>query len=221
MEYKKIINLLDNAPNQPSKFRTKNWVLINDDARGSYNKNSQGKFKTSMLKSSLCDYSDTYVVITTDGTGVHDTEKWLEERNKGVIFKNWAPFTDCISEINNTQIENAKELDVVMPINKLIEYSNNYLKTSGSFLQYYRDNSDDNIVNSDSFKFKIQVTGKTPAAGNIKDVKIALPLKHLSNFWGTLEIPLINCEINPILTWPDNCVIFSATGKTRVLWMSL
>ena len=69
-----------------------------------------------------------------------------------------------------------------MPINKLIEYSNNYLKTSGSFLQYYRDNSDDNIVNSDSFKFKIQVTGKTPAAGNIKDVKIALPLKHLSNF---------------------------------------
>ena len=63
MEYQKIINLLDNTPNQPSKFRTKNWVLINDDARGSYNKNSQGKFKTSMLKSSLCDYSDTYILV--------------------------------------------------------------------------------------------------------------------------------------------------------------
>ena len=131
MEYQKIINLLDNAPNQPTKFRTKNWVAINDDSRGTYNTNSQIKFKTSMLKSSLFNYSDAYILvsgtITITGVGVDDAAKRLDERNKGVIFKNCAPFTDCISEINNTQIDNAKYRDVVLPMYNLIEYRDNYL----------------------------------------------------------------------------------------------
>ena len=82
MEYQKIINLLDNTPNQPSKFGTKKWVEINDDARGTYNKDSQIKFKTSMLKSSLCDYSDAYILvsgtITIDGAGADDNENRLD-----------------------------------------------------------------------------------------------------------------------------------------------
>ena len=101
---------LDNTPSQPTKFRTKNWVEINDDARGTYSTNSQIKFQTSMLKSGLCDYSDAYILVsgTITGNGDNDTVKRADEREKGVIFKNCAPFIDCISEINNTQIDNAK-----------------------------------------------------------------------------------------------------------------
>ena len=104
MECQKIINLLDNTPNQANKFSTKNWVEINDDARGTYNTNSQIKFKTSVLKSSLCDYSDAYILVT--GTmSFEDTSAAggaASNTNKNVTFKNSAPFTDCISEINNT-----------------------------------------------------------------------------------------------------------------------
>ena len=116
--------------------------------------------------------------------------------------------TDCISEINNTKLDNAKYIDVVMPMYNLIEYSDNYSKTSGSLWQYYRDDPNDNITQSESFKFKIKITGRTPAAGNTKDVEIAVPLKYLSNFWRTLEMSLINCEINLILTWSGDCYFF-------------
>ena len=131
------------------------------------------------------------------------------------MFKNCAPFTDCISEINNTQIDNAKYIDVVMPMYNLIEYSDNYSKTSGSLWQYYKDDPNDNLTDSKSFKYKVKITGKTPAGGNTKDVEIIVPLKYLSNFWRTLEMSLINCEINLILTWSEDCVISSATGATK------
>ena len=126
MEYQKIINLLDNTPNQPSKFRLKDWVQINVDARGTYNTNSQIKSKTSMLKSSLCDYA--YILVsgtkTSTGAGTDGNAKRADEIKKGVTFRNCTPFTDCISVINNTQINNAKDLDVAMPVYNFIEYSN-------------------------------------------------------------------------------------------------
>ena len=124
-----MINLLNNTPNRPSKFRTRNWIEINDKSRGTYNTNSQIKFKTSMLKSSLCDYSDAYILvsgtITITRDGDNDAAKLADERHKGVKFKTFAPFTDCINEINNTRIDNAK--NGVMPMFNLIEYSDNYL----------------------------------------------------------------------------------------------
>ena len=136
MEYQKIANLIDDTSNQPSKFSTRNWVEINDESRGAYNVNSQIKFKTTMLKSSLCDYSDAYILVkgTTviNGRGADDAARRAEERDKGVAFKNCALFINCISEINNTQIDNAKNIDIVMPTHNLIEYSDNYAKTSGS-----------------------------------------------------------------------------------------
>ena len=131
MEYKNIINLLDNTANQPTRFSTNNWVEINDDARGTYNTSSPIKFKTSMPTSSLCNYSDAYllvswiITITGERWKKKVAAKQLDERNEGVIFKNCAPFTDCISEINNTQIDNANDLDVVMLIYNLIKYSYN------------------------------------------------------------------------------------------------
>ena len=138
MEYQKIANLQDNrASNQPSKFRTKNWVEINDVSREEYTAGSDIKFKTTMLRSSLCDYADAYILvkgtITITGAGDDAAARRADERNKGVIFKNCAPFTKCISKTNDAEIDNAQDIDIVMPMYNLIEYSNNYLKTSGSY----------------------------------------------------------------------------------------
>ena len=130
-------------------------------------------------------------------------------------MKNCAPFTKCISRINNEDIDNVQDIDIAMPMYNLIEYNDNYSKTSGSLWQYYKDDPNDNIADSKSFKFKVKITGKTPDDGNTKDVEIIVPLKYLSNFWRTLEMPLINCEVNLILTWSKNCVISSATGETK------
>ena len=105
MEYQKIINLLDNTKNEPSKFRTRNWVEINDESRGTYYYNSDIKFKTSMIKSNLCHYSDAYVNVKATITVPRTAAKAaaVNNTNKKVIFKNCVPFINCVSEINNTQ----------------------------------------------------------------------------------------------------------------------
>ena len=217
IEYQKIANLIDDTPNQPSKFRTRNWVEINDESRGAYNVNSQIKLKTTMLKSSLCDYSDAYILvkgtISVNNTAAQGVA--ANNTNKKVIFKNCAPFTNCIGEINNTQIDNAKDIDIVMPMYNLIEYSDNYAKTTGSLWQYCKDiparNDNNNAIIifaednlTDSFNFKVKFTGQTD------DVEIMVPLKYLSNFSRTLEMTLINCEVNLILTWSSTCVLVAS-----------
>ena len=127
MEYQKIASLLGNSPNKPSKIRTRNWVEINDDIRGAYSPNKQIRFKTAMLRSSLCDYSEAYI-LAKDNITVNNNAGASDAANnigKKVIFKNFAPFTNCISKINNAQIDNAEYIDIVMPIYNLIEYSDN------------------------------------------------------------------------------------------------
>ena len=165
-----------------------NWVKINDDSRGTCNTNSQIKFKSLMLMTTLCDYSDAYVLvrgtITITGVGNDDAVRQVDEINKRAIFKNCAPFTNCISETNNTQIDNTKYIDAVMAIYNLIEYNDNYLKTSGSLWQHYRDDPNDVKAESESFKYKIKITGKTYVDGNTKDFKIAAPLKY---FWNDVN----------------------------------
>ena len=147
MEYQKIVNLLNGELNKPSKFRTKNWVEINDDVRGVYSPNKQIKFKTAKLRSSLCDYSDAYILV--------------------------------------------------------------------------KENITVNVNDTDSFNFKSKIIGKTAANnndGNIAgtvDVEIMVPLKYLSNFWRTLEMPLINCEIELILAWLRNPVIISTNVASQ------
>ena len=227
MEYQKIANLIDdNTLDQPSKFRTRNWIEINDESRGVYNVNSQIKFKTTMLKSSLCDYSDAYILvkgtISVNSTAAQGAAAY--NTNKKVIFKNCAPFSNCISEINNTQIDNAKDIEIVMPMYNLIEYSDNYAKTTGSLWQYCKDiparNVNDEIIifdvnnTTDSFKFKAKITGKTGNNGT-KDVEIMVPLKYSSNFWRTLQMPLINCEVNLILTWSSTCVLIATSIQNQ------
>ena len=177
-----------------------------------------------MLRSNLCDYPDAYILlkgtITITGAGDDGAVKRLDERSKGVLFKNCAPFNKWISKINNTEIDNAKDIDILMPMYNLIEYSDSYSKTSGSLWQYYKDNPNNNITQSESFKSKIEITGKTPAAGNTKDVEIIVSLAYLSNFWRTLEMQIINCEVNLILTWSPICVISSTKLYVPVVTLS-
>ena len=228
MEYQKIANLIDDITlNQPSKFRTRNWIEINDESRGKYNVNSQIKFKTTMLKSSLCDYGDAYILvkgtISVNNTAAQGAA--ANNTNKKVIFKNCAPFTNCISEINNMQIDNAKDIDIVIPMYNLIEYSDNYAKTTESLWQYCKDiparnANNNNIVIfpedniTDSFKFKAKIAGQTGDDGT-KDVEIMVLLKYLSNFWRTLEMPLINCEVSLILTWASRCVLIATAVQNQ------
>ena len=155
---------------------------INDEIRGEYSPNKQIRFKTAMLRSSLCDYSDAYILvkgnITVNNTAVGAA---ANNTNKKVIIKNCAPFTNCISKINNTQIDNAECIDIVMPMYNLIEYSNNYSKTSGSLWQYCKEipavNNNGNILDftttntTDSFKFKTKITGQANNDEEINDVK--------------------------------------------------
>ena len=112
-------------------------------------------------------------------------------------------------------MDNAKDIDVVMPMYNSKEHSNNYSKTSDILCQYHRDETNDIIGNSESFQFKVKITGKTPDNDNKKNAEIAVPLIYLSNFWRTAEMPLSNCEINLILIWSGNCVISSATRETK------
>ena len=219
MECQKIINLLNNTSNQVSKFRKKNWIEINDQSRRVYNTNSDIRFKATMLKSSLCDYSDVYILvkgaIKITRAGDQAAARQADERDKGVIFKNCAPFINCKREISNTGIDNTKDIDIVMPMYKLIEYSDNYSKTSGSLWQHYRDEPNDNLTYSESLKSRIKITENDSAGGNIENVEIVVPLKYFSNFWRTIEMLLINCEVNLILTWSSTCVITISSGSGR------
>ena len=123
MEYQKIANLLESAPNQPSKFRTRNWIEINDESRGTYTSNDI-KFKATMLRSNLYDYADAYILVkgtkTITGAGNDDATKQANEWDKRVIFKNCTPFTKWISRIDNTDKDNAQYIDIVMPVYNLI-----------------------------------------------------------------------------------------------------
>ena len=197
MEYQKIINLLDSASNQPSKFRAKNWVEINNDSRGTCSANKLINFKTPMLRFSLCDYNDAYILvkrnISVNNTG---TAAAPNNRNKKVIFKNCVPFTSCISKINNTQVDNAKNIDIVMSMHNLIEYSDNYSKTSRSLWQYCKNipavNNNGDVVGfnkvnaTNSFNSKAKITDQTDNNG-ITNIEIMVPLKCLSNFWEPLK----------------------------------
>ena len=154
--------------------------------------------------SSLCDYSDAYILVKGNisvnnnaGAGAA-----LNNIGKKVIFKNCAPFTNCISKINNTQIDNAEYIDIVMPMYNLIEYSDNYSKTSGSLWKYCKempavdDDGDIAIFNganaADSFSFRIMITGQADDDGEIEKVEVMVPLKNLSNLW-RIE-PVRNCK---------------------------
>ena len=163
-----------------------------------------------MLRSDLCDFSDAYIVVKGDITVTNPNNA---KRNQAVVFKNNAPFTNCITKINGAKIDNTEDLDVVMSMYNLLECSKNHKKTTGRLWNYYRDQPSNHLsTNSESFKYKTSITGNTYNVGDGEagyDVErvsknkteVVIPLKHLSNFRKSLNIPLINCEMELILTW--------------------
>ena len=237
MEYDKINNLLlseDNESEKLSKFVTREYVRVNS-LSNAYNENKSVRFKTPMLRSNLCDYSDAYILvkgtITVTAPGANNGANNIrDKRNRPLILKNNAPFVSCITRINGELIEDADDLDIVMSMYNLSEYSKNYRKTIGSLYNYYRDelsdDADDNnfdnikVVNSNTFKYKNKIIGNTynvnaGAQGydvnknGTQEVELAIPLKYLGNFWRALNIPLISCEVSLELKWDKNCAITS------------
>ena len=243
MEYDKINNLLLSEDNenemseQLSKFVTREYVRVNS-LSNTYNKNKSIRFKTPMLRSNLCDYSDAYIsvkgTITVTAPGANNNANNIrDKRNRPLILKNNAPFVSCITRINGELIEDADDLDIVIPMYNLLEYSKNYRKTIGSLYNYYRDEltNDDNdnfaninVANSEAFKYKNKITGNTynvheAAQGyevnknGTQKIELAIPLKYLGNFWRALNIPLISCEVSLELKWNKNCVITSLVQR--------
>ena len=144
-----------------------------------------------MLQSDLCYYSDAYIVvkgaITVEGANNIDTY------NRNLLLENNARLISCISKTNSTLItDNAEDLDIAISLYNLLEYSVNYANTSGNLWNYFNDIAIDSLKNFESLKYKTSITGKTANDENTKEVEFSVPLKHLSNFWRTLDTPLIN-----------------------------
>ena len=228
MEFNKINNLLDDSSNKVPRFVTKKWIEIHPQSTKEFNPNKQIKFKTPILRSDLSDYSEAYVWVKGNVTA--NANNYNADNEINFAFKSNAPFLSCISKINGKLVENAEDLDVVMPMYNLLEYGNNYEKASGSLFNYYRDEpgtdramGDGNqrisiyIHGSGSFDYKSGLNNKLPAAvSNIhsrNDVEIAILLKYLANFWRILNILLINCEISLELSWTDKCVLVSRSHR--------
>ena len=165
MEYDKINNLLLSEESEKlSKFVTREYVKVNS-LSDTYNENKSIRFKTPMLRSNFCDYSNAYIlvegtiIVTAPGDN-NNANNIRSKRNRALIVKNNAPVVSCITRINGELIEDADDLDIVMPMYNLLEYSKNYRKTVGSLYIYYRDelggnaNNNDNIFNSDTFRYK-------------------------------------------------------------------
>ena len=132
-----------------------------------------------------------------------------------LALKNCTPFTKCNLGINDEHVDTAENLDIVMPMNILIEYPENYQDSSATIYQYKRDEPQDDLENnltintSSSFKYKVNILGNPNVVGSVarRDVKILVPLKYLGNFFRSLEMPLINCKIKLNLTWKKECVL--------------
>ena len=236
MEYDKNNNLLlseDNEREQLPTFVTREYVRVNSLSK-TYDENKSIRLKTPMLRSNLCDYSDAYILVkgtitVTAPVYNNGANNIRDKRNRPLILKNNAPFVLYKTRVNNELIEDADDLDIVMPMYNLLEDSKNYRKSKGSLYNYYRDEltNDDNdnfanrnVVNSEAFKYKNKITGNTynvdaGAQGydvnknGTQKIELAIPLKYLGNFWRALNIPLISRKVSLELKWNKNCVITS------------
>ena len=212
METQKIVNLLNGSQNDNSKFATKKWYIIDSESNGNYSQNDEIKFLTRSLESSLCDYSDAYILVTGN---IPVTPNGAATQ---VVFKNCARFEKCRIEINETFVDETDFVNITMPMYNSIEYSDNYSSSSGSLWQFKRDeivnNADVSNDNPPSFKYNANLIGNTENNETKNGVKIAVPLKYLSNFWRSLEMPLINCKVELSLKWYERCLLTTATTAT-------
>ena len=164
----------------------------------------------------MCDYAEAYILV--NGT-IRET---AADGNTRLALKNCAPFTNCNLEINDEHVDTAENLDIVMPMYNLIEYSDNYQDSSATLYQYKRDEPPEYDASADlttnvssAFKYKVSLLRNLVVANNIakRNVKVVVPLKYLKNFFRSLEMPLINCKIKLNLTWKKECVLSTDAGN--------
>ena len=226
MENQKIINLLDKDDTNSKHFATKKWYIINDENNTNYGVNKDTgadnpdtiKYDTRVLKPNLFDYAEAYILV--DGTIRAVAANTAGAAAVRLALKNCAPFPTCNLEINDEHVDTAENLDIVMPMYNLIEYSDNYQDSSATLYQYKRDEPPDDVANdlttnrSSSFKYKVNLIGNAAVAGHLVrlNVKVVVPLKYLSNFFRSLEMPLISCKIKFNLTWKKECVLSNQAG---------
>ena len=228
MENQKIVNLLDKIDTDSKHFATKRWYIINDENNTNYGVNKDTgadnpdtiKYDTRVLKSNLCDYAEAYILV--DGT----IRAAAANGNTRLALKNCAPFAKCNLETNYEHVDTAENLDITMPMYNLIEYSDNYQDSSATLYQYKRDEPPKGdpipnlaVDNSSSFMYKVNLLGNPVLDGAIakRSVKVVVPLKYLSNFFRSLEMPLINCKIKLNLTWKKECVLSTDAGDAVFL----
>ena len=211
MEYQKILNLLNEASN--SKFVTRKWNTVNDNSKANYDVGNEIIYNTEVLKSNLCDYNGTYILVRVTITAAPTTQ---------VAFKNSAPFTKFITKVDGTTIHDAEDLDLVIPIYNLIEYSSNFSKKTGILWFYSKGeptNFNADFANNNNFKYfkyKGKLLENTAAQappnepnGILIKATFAVSLKYLSNFWRSLEMQFINCKVELKLKWTKYCFVCS------------
>ena len=224
MENQKIINLLDKINTDSKHFATKKWYIINDENNTNYGVDKDTgadnadpiKYDTRELKPNLCDYAEAYILV--DAT----IRAEAADAATRLALKNCAPFTKCNLKINDEHVDTAENLDIAMPMYNLIEYSDNYQDSSATLYQYKRDEPPEENAIADltvdtlsSFKYKISLLRNPVVANNIakRIAKVVVPLKYLSNFFRSLEMPLINCNIKLNLTWKKECLLSNQAGN--------
>ena len=220
MKHPKILNLLNDA--NDSKFVARKWSIVSDNSKSNYAAVNEFTYNIEILKSNLCDYNDAYISVTGDIT-------IIVALKTQVAFKNCAPFTKCITKHDGTTIDDAENLDLVMPMYNLIEYSSNYSEKIGSLWFHSKDEATDsnaaieNIDNFNFFRHKAKLLGNTVAQpganaanGILRNATIAAPLKYLGNFRRSLEMSLINCKVELKLRWKKYCVLsVNGTDNTK------
>ena len=208
MESQKIINLLNSNDTESQKFATKRWYIIHDQSSGGnpYGHGTDSvsiKYDTTVIKANLCDYSDAYILVTGN------IQSKLADST--VAFKNCAPFRTCNVNINDEYVEKAEYLDIIMPMYNLLEHSDNYEDATGSLYQFKRDepppNNAEVTAGTKSLKYK-SITDDNNDDDDV--VKLVVPLKYISSFFRSSEMPLVNCKVDLEPTWHKDCVISSA-----------
>ena len=233
MEAKKIINLLEESDDDDNilKFQTRKWYIINAQNNRQYEKGDENdstiKFSTKVIKPNLCDYSDAYILVTGNIAVVN------RNNNTSAFFKICSPSTRCVTHLHDGHVETAGNLDIIMNLYNLIEYSDNYEQYTGSLWQCKRNeqnlNAAGNINNvkanySSSFKYMSNLLkGLTTrdVAANITNAhrlflneQFVVPLKYLSNIFRSLQMPLINCKLHLELNWTENSVMSNVATAT-------
>ena len=208
MEYQKIVNLLGGPTDTVKlpKLITKKYIEVFDQSSGSYNVNKDIRFKTPQLRSALCYWEEAYIVVTGKITVINPNN---DAYDKELSLKNNAPFHSCVLRIHEKLIDDCQDLDIAMSLYNLLYYSKNYQRTSGSLWNYYGDEPNSGVENnfnysikeSKSFDYKTGLVGKLEGTNTeLENIKIAVPVKYLSKFFRSLEIPLINCVLTSQIT---------------------